>query len=209
MGMSEADTRSKLIDPKLYAASWDESRIQREFPYKRGRIRLVGEHTTRDNPLFVDYALRGKPRGEILAVVEAKDDDQGPSAGLGQALGYAIDLGVMFAYSSNGHGIVEHDRLTNTVTTVDTFPTPQELRDRLAAADQSRGPRVTNRQGDDVDNPIIQPAWAPPGGGGMRWYQERAVQEACFRCSPVSIVRFCRSPPAPARRSSPSTCAGS
>src|SRR5438552_3879477 len=109
MGMSEADTRSKLIDPNLHAAHWDEPLIQREFPYKKGRIRLVGDQTTRDAPQFVDYVLRDQPRGHMLAIVEAKDEDHGPSDGLGQALGYAIDLGVMFAYSSNGHGIVEHD----------------------------------------------------------------------------------------------------
>lgn len=178
MGMNETDTRVKLIDPTLHAADWEEALIQREFVYKRGRIRLVGEHTTRDNPLFVDYVLRDKPRGELLAVVEAKDEDQAPNAGLGQALGYAIDLGVTFAYSSNGHGIVEHNRLTNAVTPIDAFPTPKELRARLEAADQSRGPTVVNRRGKEVGNPIIQPAWAPPGSGGMRWYQERAVQEA-------------------------------
>jgi type I restriction enzyme R subunit len=176
--MSEADTRSKLIDPRLHAAGWEERLIQRELPYKKGRIRLIGEHTTRDAPLFVDYTLRDEPRGEILAVVEAKDEDHGASDGLGQALGYAIDLGVMFAYSSTGEGLVEHDRLTNKVTELTEFPTPQALRDRLVAGDQSRGPRVKNRRGLEVDNPIIQPAWAPPGGGGMRWYQESAVQAA-------------------------------
>jgi type I restriction enzyme R subunit len=176
MGMNEADTRANLIDPKLLAAGWGQQLIQREFPYKKGRVRLIGEHTTRDAPQFVDYALRDRARGEILAVVEAKDEDHGASDGLGQALGYAIDLGVTFAYSSNGHGIVEHDRLTNKVTRLEAFPSPQDLRGRLVAGDRRRGPRVTNRRGVEVDNPIIQPAWAPPGGDGMRWYQERAVQ---------------------------------
>jgi type I restriction enzyme, R subunit len=175
MGMSEADTRSKLIDPRLYAAGWDEPRIRREFPYKRGSIRLVGEHPTRDHPQFVDYVLRDEPRGQMLAIVEAKDEDHGPSDGLGQALGYAIDLGVLFAYSSNGKGIVEHDRLTNTVTPLDEFPTREDLLARLQAGDTSRGPRVLNRRGEEVDNPIITPAWPPPGGGEMHWYQERSV----------------------------------
>jgi len=179
MGMSEADTRVKLIDPRLHDAGWTETLLQREFPYKRGRIRLIGEHTTRDAPQYVDYVLRDAPRGEMLAVVEAKDEDHSLSAGLAQALGYARDLGVKFAYSSNGHGIVEHDRLTNAVTELQAFPTPTELRDRLIAGDTSRGPRVKNRLGAEVDNPLIQPAWAPPGGsGGMRWYQERAVVAA-------------------------------
>src|SRR4051794_8030186 len=131
MGMSEADTRAKLIDPRLRDAQWTEQLIQREFPYKRGRVRLIGEHTTRDTPQFVDYVLRDAPRGQMLAVVEAKDEDHGPSDGLGQALGYARDLGIKFAYSSNGHGIVEHDRLTNAVSALQAFPTVAELRDRL------------------------------------------------------------------------------
>jgi len=178
MGMSEADTRAKLIDPRLRDAQWTEQLIQREFPYKRGRIRLIGEHTARDAPQFVDYVLRAAPRGEMLAVVEAKDEDHGPSDGLGQALGYARDLGIKFAYSTNGHGIVEHDRLTNAVRELDGFPTPDELRDRLVAGDTSRGSRVENPRGVEVDNPILQPAWAAPGGGAMRWYQERAVTAA-------------------------------
>ena len=183
MGMSEADTRSKLIDPTLHAANWGETLIQREFPYRKGRVRLIGEHTTRDAPQFVDYILRDRPRGEILAVVEAKDEDHGPSAGLGQALTYAMDLGVMFAYSSNGHGIVEHDRLTSNVTPLAGFPTPEELRQRLVNEDERRrGPRVVNRRGIEVDNPIIEPAWASPSGGfGMRWYQESAVQAALLQ----------------------------
>jgi type I restriction enzyme R subunit len=68
MGMSEADTRAKLIDPRLHDGGWTEQLIQREFPYKRGRVRLIGEHTTRDAPQFVDYVLRDAPRGEMLAV---------------------------------------------------------------------------------------------------------------------------------------------
>src|SRR4051794_33412943 len=123
MSFSEADTRVKLIDPRLAAAGWSEALIQREFPYKRGRVRLIGEQTVRDQPQFVDYVLRDGPRGPILAVVEAKGEDHAPSDGLQQALGYAVDLGVLFAYSSNGHAIIEHDRLNATVTELDAFPT--------------------------------------------------------------------------------------
>ena len=179
--MGEADTRAKLIDPMLHDAGWDEPLIEREFPYKKGRVRLVGDQTIRDAPQFVDYVLRDRRHGTMLAVVEAKDEDHGPSDGLGQALGYAIDLGVMLAYSSNGHGIVEHDRFTRKVTPLDAFPSPDELRQRLIAADKSRGPRVSNRREVEVDNPIIQPAWTPPSGGGMRWYQEAAVQAALLQ----------------------------
>ena len=175
MGMSEADTRVKLIDPQLHAAGWSEPLIQRELPYKKGRVRLIGEHTTRDKPQFVDYVLRDSPHGEILAVVEAKAESLGPSAGLGQALGYAQDLGVSFAFSANGQGIVEHDRMTKAVTSLEMFPSPDQVRQRLIQGDQSRGPIVSNRNGQPVANPIIQPAWSSPGKG-MRWYQESAVQ---------------------------------
>lgn len=174
MGLSEADTRVKLIDPRLAAAGWTEGLIEREFPYKRGRVRLVGEQSIRDQPKFVDYVLRDGPRGPILAVVEAKDEDHQPSDGLQQALDYAADLGVFFAYSSNGHGLVEHDRINATITELDTMPSREELAGRLAAGRQTRGPVVANPYGEQVPNPIIQAAWPSPTGG-MRWYQERAV----------------------------------
>ncbi|MDP9250360.1 MAG: hypothetical protein M3O78_03210 [Chloroflexota bacterium] len=61
MGRSEARTRVELIDPALADAGWDAAKIEREYPYKRGRIRLVGDETTRDEPQFVDYVLRTGP----------------------------------------------------------------------------------------------------------------------------------------------------
>jgi type I restriction enzyme, R subunit len=99
MGLSEADTRAKLIDPRLHAAEWKEALIEREYAYQRGRIRLLGEQTVRDQPQFVDYLLREAPHGLILAVLEAKDEDHSPGDGLQQALAYANDVDVAFAYS--------------------------------------------------------------------------------------------------------------
>lgn len=174
MGLSEADTRVKLIDPRLVSSGWSESVIEREYTYKRGRVRLVGDQSIRDQAQYCDYVLRDGARGPILAVVEAKDEDHAPSDGLQQALGYAVDLGVYFAYASNGHGIVEHDRLNDTVRELKSFPSSDELRDRLALGRSTRGPVVLNPAGVEVTNPIIQPAWPSPSGG-MRWYQERAV----------------------------------
>jgi type I restriction enzyme, R subunit len=134
MGMSEADTRVKLVDPKLHDAGWGEAVIEREYPYKRGRIRLIGEQTTRDDPQYVDYLLRDQPHGLPLAVVEAKDEDHSAGAGLQQAMAYAADLDVSFAYSSNGHGVVEHDFLSGKQSALANFPTPNELADRLEFA---------------------------------------------------------------------------
>src|ERR1019366_1818376 len=42
-------------------------------------------------------------------------------------------LGLYFAYSSNGHGIVEWDFTTNTQHSVADFPTPDQLWHRLCA----------------------------------------------------------------------------
>lgn len=92
MGFSEADTRVKLIDPRLASSGWSESVIEREYTYRRGGVRLVGEQSIRDQAQYCDYVLRDGARGPILAVVEAKDEDHAPSDGLQQALGYAVDL---------------------------------------------------------------------------------------------------------------------
>jgi len=49
-----------------------------------------------------------------IAVVEAKEEDRVTGAGLQQAMGYAEKLGLLFAYSSSGHGFEEWDFTTNT-----------------------------------------------------------------------------------------------
>src|SRR5919106_1185819 len=62
--LNEADTRAKLIDPKIKAAGWGESQIEREHYFvkgraiTRGRIYLVGEESRRREPRRVDYLLR-------------------------------------------------------------------------------------------------------------------------------------------------------
>jgi len=40
--LNEADTRAKLIDPKLRAAGWGESQIEREHYFLRGRAFTAG-----------------------------------------------------------------------------------------------------------------------------------------------------------------------
>lgn len=50
-----------------------------------------------------------------IAVIEAKDESHEPGAGLQQAISYAEALDVLFAYSTNGHSIVEFDRITNSI----------------------------------------------------------------------------------------------
>ena len=105
---NEADTRAKLIDPQLKLLGWGESQIEREHyfvkgrPITNGRIYLVGETSRRRQPRRVDYLLRY--HGQMIAVIEAKDEIHSVDAGLEQAKEYARMLAVPFAYSSNGHG---------------------------------------------------------------------------------------------------------
>ena len=132
MPLNEADTRVRLIEPKLQAAGWAGSQITREHFYRRdhrytaGRIYLIGDEARRREPRRVDYLLRYTDAFPV-AVVEAKDESHTPNAGLEQAKRYARDLGVAFAYSTNGHSIVEYDFFTHQSRELSAFPAPDEL----------------------------------------------------------------------------------
>lgn len=67
----------------------------------------------------------------MIAVVEAKASHKHPGDGLQQAKEYAQTLDLQFAYSTNGHGIIEHDFLTGKNTELETFPSADELWQRL------------------------------------------------------------------------------
>jgi len=176
--LNEEDTRLQLVDPKLAAAGWCDGLVDEEYMYRPGKLRLLGDQTVRDDPQFVDYVLRAAPRGGILGVVEAKDESHAPSAGLQQGLAYAVDVGAPFAFATNGHGIVEQDLRTGLVRELAEFPTPDELRQRYEAGATWRGATVTSRDGKNVPNPLLRPAFALPGAPAMRYYQERAVTAA-------------------------------
>jgi type I site-specific restriction endonuclease len=90
--------------------------------------------THRGKAKRVDYLLRYS-RDIAIAVVEAKADYQTPGAGLQQAKDYAEALGLKFAYSTNGKGIIEFDYLTGEERKLDAFPSPAELWARLQKPD--------------------------------------------------------------------------
>src|SRR6266699_1522094 len=126
--LNEADTRAKLIDPKLKASMWGESQITREHYFVKGkaitggRIYLIGEESRRREPQRVDYLLRYQ--GQMIAVLEAKSEGNSSDAGLEQAKSYAKMLDVPFAYSSNGYSFVEFDFFLNQSREITEFPTP-------------------------------------------------------------------------------------
>ena len=81
----------------------------------------------------------------MIAVIEAKTAFKTPSDGLQQAKDYTEVLGIKFAYSTNGHGIIEFDYLSGQEREVNSFPTPAELWARLQAAqkfDDNLGKRL-------------------------------------------------------------------
>ncbi len=133
--MNEADTCREYVVPRLRDAGWDTglSSFTEQHTFTDGRIVVVGEKATRRPRKRADYLLRYR-RDFTIAVVEAKAEDLSPGSGMQQAKEYAEILGLKFAYSTNGHGIVEHDYTTGQEREVSSFPTPDELWRRYTAS---------------------------------------------------------------------------
>jgi len=172
MPLNESDTRANLIDPKLYSAGWSNDLISREFPISVGRIEIIGENYRRAAPKKADYVLRLTQHGEALAVVEAKEESVEVNQGMAQAKEYAQKLGVLFAYATNGHEIEEFNFITNKQTTIDNFPSPEELKKRYIEAILSGA--VQKEKAEKILN---QPYYYAPSFS-LRYYQEAAVKSA-------------------------------
>jgi len=182
-GLSEADTRAKLVDPAIHARGWTEELIRREET--AGAIELIGNKPRKRSRGRVDYVLRVRVNVDTqpvaVALIEAKAEHLPPNHGLEQAKLYAAckRMNVPFVFSTNGHQYVEYDRLTGKTTGpigMDLFPTPEELRRRYEEA-----------VGFSLDDPIAKPLLAryPGGEATRRYYQDaaiRAVLEKIARC---------------------------
>lgn len=166
---NEADTCRKYVLPRLYKSGWTDDQINEQRYFTDGRIVTLGKGHYRKPGKKVDYLLRLKPHFP-LAVVEAKADYKKPADGLQQAMDYAETLGLKFAYSTNGHGIIEHDYTTGRQANLDTFPSPDELWRRLRARDGI----TADKDADDILFPFHQEI----GGKSPRYYQEIAINRA-------------------------------
>ena len=129
--LSEEDIKNQFIQPAMEDKGWDKQHMRLEYYYTAGRIIVQGSMKHRKKGKKCDYVLYTEDNYPI-AVVEAKDHNHLPAHGLQQAIDYATDLKLPFAYSSNGEQFVEHDMLTGTERTfgMDRFPTPLELKER-------------------------------------------------------------------------------
>lgn len=201
MPLNEADTRAQLIDPELNHAGWTRSQVTREhyyrpdWQYTPGRVILRGGQAKREKPRIMDYLLRYMDSFPI-AVVEAKAESLPANAGLEQAKRYARENNLMFAYTSNGHVIIEWDGFSNTTREITTFPSPEELWRRwklntgikdLAQVKETAGElrpvydaalAAARRR-----NPLLH-SYAPTSatrGKTPRYFQEAAAREALVR----------------------------
>lgn len=130
--LSEEDIKIKYITPAIQKSNWDiQTQVRCEYCYTAGKMNVRENVTTRGKKKFVDYLLSYKSNLPI-AIIEAKDNNVTVAHGIQQAIGYAVDLDIPFAYSSNGSKFYEHDRLTGKERelSMEEFPTPEELWNR-------------------------------------------------------------------------------
>ncbi|HEX9788461.1 MAG TPA: DEAD/DEAH box helicase family protein, partial [Candidatus Binatia bacterium] len=163
--ITEADTCRKYVLPKLYAAGWNDDQISEQKSFTDGRILVVGAKARRRPAKRADYLLR-YARDFMLAVVEAKAAYKLPGDGLQQAKDYAAVLGLKFAYSTNGHGIVEFDFTTGEERRLDAFPKPGDLWQRFLSSEKIEDEEAAGR--------LLTPSNAAIGKG-QRYYQEIAI----------------------------------
>lgn len=163
--ITEADTCRKYVLPKLIDAGWDNEphSFTEQKSFTNGRIVVIGSKIKRQPQRRADYLLR-YTRDFTIAVVEAKAAYKLPGDGLQQAKEYAKMLGLKFAYSTNGHGIVEFDYLGGKESELATFPTPDELFSRLNSQAKFQ---------DDTVKKLLTPYHS--GDKIPRYYQEIAI----------------------------------
>lgn len=165
--LTEADTCRRYVLPKLYSGGWTDEQISEQVSFTDGRIVVVGAKARRRPQKRADYLLRYR-RDFPIAVVEAKTLYASPGDGLQQSKDYAQILGLKFAYSTNGRGIVEHDFLTGRDNDLEAFPGPDELWNRLSEVE-------------GIDKAAADRVLAPNyhlSGKSPRYYQQIAINRA-------------------------------
>jgi type I restriction enzyme R subunit len=174
MSLSEADTRSKLIDPALYQRGWTEDHIKREETAGAIIIDPASGQARRASKGRIDYTLRLKITADsqpvAIALIEAKAEDKPASLGLEQCKKYADLLHVPFVYSSNGYQYFEYDHTTGLTAgpiSLDLFPRPEELQKRYEQA-----------KGFTLDSPAARPLLTryARGEATRRYYQDAAIR---------------------------------
>jgi type I restriction enzyme R subunit len=185
MSLSEADTRAKLIEPKLYKKGWTEDHIKREE--SAGTIIVINGKGKRRKGR-TDYTLRIKVNADsqpvAVAIIEAKKDTCKPDDGLEQAklYGAAKRLNVQFVFSTNGHQFVEFNRVTQKTSDpkpLDEFPSPDELQAKYEA-------QLGFSLESEAAKPLLEPYYN--GEASRRYYQDAAIR-AVFEKVAIGVNR--------------------
>ena len=123
MGLNEADTRAKLIDPKIHNIGWKEDLIRRETT--AGTIEIINGRTKRKGGR-TDYILCLPAKDEetplSIAILEAKKDDKHTTCSLStshnlQSAFYRLLPTIYFPYShsliiSYSHNLSQYTFIT-------------------------------------------------------------------------------------------------
>jgi type I restriction enzyme R subunit len=126
MPLSEDDTRVKLIDPQIHKGGWAEDLLRRQYKMADDRFFVEGEEYKRlDTKKFADYVLRFKE--VVVAVLEAKAEDEDPEKFLSQVQDYSKRLDVPLGYISNGKRTFLFDRRTAKTEEVEHYLSPEEI----------------------------------------------------------------------------------
>lgn len=169
--LSEEDIKLRFITPAIEERGWNRKQMRLEYAYTAGTILVQGTFKHRKAGKRCDYVLYADDDCNYpIAIVEAKDYNHSVSDGIQQAIDYAIDLDVPFAYSSNGEGFVEHDMITGAEKTIalEEFPTLLELKERL---------RKERQIPSDVQNIIDHPYYTSSDSYPPRYYQRIAINK--------------------------------
>ena len=128
--LNEEETKLHLITPAIEKAGWDKKRIRMEWSYTDGEIIVRDNSKHRGKKKKVDYVLLSDDNYPI-AIVEAKKEQLAHYDGIQQAIDYANDLDVPFAFSSTGrkfrfYNSLDKNNLEKDIE-MDEFPSPEEL----------------------------------------------------------------------------------
>ncbi|MDE5878379.1 MAG: DEAD/DEAH box helicase family protein [Muribaculaceae bacterium] len=165
--LTEEDIKYRYITPAIENKGWDKNHIRMEYAFTDGRVVFDGNIHDRKAKKRADYILFDY-NNQPIAVLEAKDASKPIGGGMQQAIEYAEILDLPFAFSSNGEGFIEHDRLTGkeTLLPIDNFPTPDDLHIRLL-----NHKKLTLKQQEIVDTPYYSDAYSHE----PRYYQRIAI----------------------------------
>ncbi|MEA3487762.1 MAG: DEAD/DEAH box helicase family protein, partial [Euryarchaeota archaeon] len=144
-----------------------DDKINEQKTFTDGKISVIGDKVQKGKRKRADYILRIS-RNFPIAVIEAKAAYKKPGDGLQQAKEYAEILDLKFAYSTNGHGIIEHDYITGLERELAKLPPPEVLWGRLKETEGIRS---------EIEAKLLSPYYAI-AGKKARYYQEIAINRA-------------------------------